>query len=311
VELDVRDANEKEDLSIWTVLTPTSVVSAGGATLTRQADDSILAGGKNPSPDTYTITARTALTGITGIRLEVLAAPGLPSHGPGRAFNGNFALDEFGVTAAPAGKPAESQPVRLQKPSASFSEATFGGWLVAAAIDGDPKTGWSIDPREGESQAAVFETDRPLGFAGGTILTFTLQQGVPPDHTIGRFRLLVTTAGPPVPPPVAKGTQRSVIAAQTPVSDRGGVFVVTAELKRDGRPAWFGDIGNYFSAEAKQGGQGVACRPVLGKATYPSCWQAWRMAMAPSAAPGQVELAVNAALPAGVQCSFRGHFVPN
>ena len=90
---------------MWTVLTPSRFVSAGGATLTKQADGSILASGKNPSPDTYTVSADTNLKGITGIRLEVLADPQLPSQGPGRAYNGNFALSEFSVTAVPKDNP--------------------------------------------------------------------------------------------------------------------------------------------------------------------------------------------------------------
>ena len=91
----------EKDTAIWTILTPSSAVSKGGATLTKQADGSILASGKTPSPDSYTVTADTKLSGITGIRLEVLDDPQLPSHGPGRAYNGNFALNEFTVAATP------------------------------------------------------------------------------------------------------------------------------------------------------------------------------------------------------------------
>ena len=160
--------------------------------MTKQADDSILATGNNPSPDTYTITADTELTNITGIRLEAMADPQLPSHGPGRAYNGNFALSEFTVTAAPVGKPADARPLRLHKPAASFSQGTYGGWPVAAAIDGDPKTAWSIDPCEGQSHTAIFELPARLVRIRGrrTTLTLTLDQGYkegPADHTIGRF----------------------------------------------------------------------------------------------------------------------------
>ena len=160
VKLSIRDANEakNEDTSIWTVLTPSTAVSKGGATLTKQADGSVFAGGKNPSPDTYTVTTDTRLTGITGIRLEVLADPRLPSQGPGRSFNGNFALNEFSVAATPkgSGKPPKSIP--LDKPAASFSQKSYGSWPIEAVIDYDPKTAWSIDPFEGESHTAIFET---------------------------------------------------------------------------------------------------------------------------------------------------------
>src|SRR5580765_8462554 len=68
----------------WTVLQPISYTSLNGASLSRLADNSILAGGTAPLTDTYTITAATTLIGITGIRLEVLQDPSLPSNGPGR-----------------------------------------------------------------------------------------------------------------------------------------------------------------------------------------------------------------------------------
>src|SRR6185437_9507940 len=54
----------------WTPLEIVSAISKGGATLTKQTDGSILASGKNPSPETYTVKVHTKLNGITGIRLK-------------------------------------------------------------------------------------------------------------------------------------------------------------------------------------------------------------------------------------------------
>jgi len=80
----------------WVVLNPSTFTSANGATLTKLGDLSLLASGANPSPDTYTITAPTSLTGITGIRLEALEDPSLPFSGPGRhGANGNFVVSEL------------------------------------------------------------------------------------------------------------------------------------------------------------------------------------------------------------------------
>ena len=88
----------------WTVLNPSAFVSSGGATLSKLGDFSILASGVDPDFDTYTVTAPTTLTGITGVRLEALEDPSLPFSGPGRQpSNGNFELSEFTVdiTAVP------------------------------------------------------------------------------------------------------------------------------------------------------------------------------------------------------------------
>jgi len=88
---------------IWTFLHPLTAVATGGATLTINADGSILAGGPSPTTSTYTVTALTFLTGITGIRLEVLADASLPTNGPGRQpTNGNFVLSQLTLDGAAA-----------------------------------------------------------------------------------------------------------------------------------------------------------------------------------------------------------------
>lgn len=318
LDVTVRDLNAQteKDAKIWTVLTPSSAVSRGGATLTIEEDGSIFASGKNPSPDVYTVTANTKLTGITGIRLEAMTDPRLPSRGPGRVFNGNFALAEFNVTALPSGgsNDATAKTIRLQNPSASYAQESYGGWPVAATIDGDLKTAWSIDPREGETQTAVFETAEPVNLPEGGTLHFTLDQGYregSADHTIGRVRLSVTTVKPPLPRPVAKDAARFTIKAQVPASRRGGIVVIAAELKKGSEAVALRDIGTYFTGEAKLDGEPVSCQPVMGKGTYPSSWQAWRIAVGPSARTEDVELTVSASVPGGVAYGFQGHFIPN
>src|SRR5436190_2407788 len=79
----------------WNVIEPQTFVSSGGATLTRQADGSLLAGGPRPERDTCTITAPAPLANITALQLEVLTDPSLPKNDPGRQDNGNLHLSEF------------------------------------------------------------------------------------------------------------------------------------------------------------------------------------------------------------------------
>ena len=83
----------------WTVLDLATFVSANGATLTELGDLSILASGTSPLTDVYTITTSTALSGITGFRIEMLENGALPTNGPGRMANGNFVLTNFAVDA--------------------------------------------------------------------------------------------------------------------------------------------------------------------------------------------------------------------
>jgi hypothetical protein len=191
------EAKLKAAAPLWTVLEPEVLSSAAGTTLTTQPDGSILATGLNPAPETYTITARTMLSNITAVRLEVMADERLPAKGPGRAQNGNFVLSEFKLTEAPASAPEKAKPVPLQNAKATYSQPGFG---VQQAIDNNPQTGWAIAEQFGRTHIAVFETKRQADRPSGTVLTFTLlQQYNGKDHNIGRLRLAVTTARPPVP----------------------------------------------------------------------------------------------------------------
>jgi hypothetical protein len=178
----------------WEVLQPGEMKSAGGATLTKQADGSILLSGPNNTPETYTVTFQTKLKGITGVRLEVLSDDKLPAKGPGRAPNGNFVLNEFKVEATKPGDKAK--PVKLIRPQADFQQE---GFPIANAIDNNPETGWAVSPQLGKNHVAVFEAQAAFGFPEGTEIKVTMLQKFPgKEHNIGKFRISVTTVKPPV-----------------------------------------------------------------------------------------------------------------
>jgi hypothetical protein len=182
---------------VWITLQPEELKSAKGAKLQKQPDGSVFASGKNTGPETYTLTAKTDLTGITAVRLEVLSDSRLPSRGPGRAPNGNLVLSELKVSAEPQSGKGKAEAVTLQNAKATFSQA---GFEVQKAIDKNLGTGWALAPQLGRNHAAVFETKGTLGSPGGTKLTFTLEQHhADKVHNLGRFRLAVTTQKPPVP----------------------------------------------------------------------------------------------------------------
>jgi mono/diheme cytochrome c family protein len=174
------------------VLEVTRFDSSGGATHEVLKDGSVLLSGDPPDKDTYTVTTKTNLVGIRGFKLEALTDPSLPGKGPGRgdATRPNFVLNAFTVTVAKSdGKP---EPVKLRDAKADFSQANYP---VAGAIDADPKTAWAINPQFGKPHWATFGTDAPLGFDGGTVLTFTLEQNYGAGRTIGRLRLSAITGG--------------------------------------------------------------------------------------------------------------------
>ena len=182
----------------WTVLKPKELKASYSAKLEAEPDGTVFVTGTN-NRGNYTFTAETDLRRITGVRLEVLTDARLPARGPGRAPNGNFVLSEFSVTAAPKAKPAEEKKLVLQKPQASFSQQQFD---IKTAIDGkapEQNNGWAISPRLGQDHWAVFETKEDVDIEGGAVLKFTLdQQYTDRMHSIGKFRILVTTAQRPL-----------------------------------------------------------------------------------------------------------------
>ena len=184
--------------SRWVPLVPKAMKSTAGSTLTAAPDGSIVVTGPNKNGE-FILTAETDLVGITGIRLETIADPTLPSKGPGRAPDGNFVLTEFEVIAAPKADPKTAKPVKLQTPLASFTQA---GFSIAAAIDGvrtNRGTGWAISPATGVTHWATFETAEPVGAAGGTVLTIKLDHryagGV---YSLGHFRVSATRVARPI-----------------------------------------------------------------------------------------------------------------
>ena len=172
----------------WLPLALDSFQSSDGATLTRETDGSVSAGGKRPEKDTYTVTAATTLANVTALRLEALSDERLPKKGPGRMDNGNLHLSEFEVRLLVAGS-TNATKLKLKRATADFDQA---GWPVASALDGNETTAWGIYPRVGESHLAVFEFESPVKMAAGAKLVVALRQLHGGGHLIGRFRLTAT-----------------------------------------------------------------------------------------------------------------------
>ena len=137
----------------WTPLDAETYLSANGATLTRQADGSILASGPRPDTDTTTLTLTSKLREITALRLDLLTDDSLPMKGPGRADNGNVHITEVEAQVFQPGA-AQPEKLKIRRASADFNQDAYD---VTKTLDGDPKTSWAIHPKEGEPHHAVFE----------------------------------------------------------------------------------------------------------------------------------------------------------
>jgi hypothetical protein len=169
----------------WEILEPTLMESKEGATLTLQADGSILATGTNGKFDVYTLEAAIHGDKLRFMRVEALAHPSMVKGGPGRAANGNFALSDVQVQLAGPDPKAAPVMLKLKNPRATFEQK---GLPVAATIDADLKSAWAVDPQLGKDHAAVYEID-PLTVAPGSRLIVTLRFNNNDGHNLGRPRL--------------------------------------------------------------------------------------------------------------------------
>lgn len=181
----------------WMVVEPLTMKSSGGTTLTKLADNSILANGANPQKDVYQITAKTDSTNLTAVRLEALTHESLPGGGPGRHSNSNFVLSEFELRTVSLADPTQSQTVKFTSASANYSQANYE---IAKAIDGNAtgNNGWAVDgPTRKLPATAMFVAASPFGFEGGTELQFRLRHEAGfSTHGVGRPRLSITGDAP-------------------------------------------------------------------------------------------------------------------
>jgi len=306
--------SDQGNAGIWTPMKPYSATSRNGAKLVIRRDASVLASGPNGSNDTYTVEVK-ADSGVSGILLETLTDPSLPSNGPGRAVNGNFALTKVRIHTSAIGANGEPTELNIRNAAADFSQTSYGGWPIAAAIDDDPKTGWSIHPEVGQLHAAVFTLDRPINHP--CLLTITLVQGQN-GHNLGRFRLSAThDAKPALPHQFQRGTV--TLTLNLPPTKTGGLLILEGGSTEDTPQAWVeesestsrtnqalvanfvrssptplpatGDVGEPANRGRKALEQKVRFESVWATKSNWSCpWTAWRSEIAPTSKSRKVTI---------------------
>lgn len=179
----------------WVTLDISHIKSNGKTVFAKQPDGSYLASGDNEVHDQYRITAKSSLDKITGLRLEALADPSLPHHGPGRAGNGNFGLSGLTISVT---KPGEKEPHEAEIVTAVADfEQNKRNLSIAATLDDMAVTGWAVDGQIGRDHAAVFTLREPLELPADSTITVVLRFNVNSQHNLGRFRLAVTDVKKP------------------------------------------------------------------------------------------------------------------
>jgi tetratricopeptide (TPR) repeat protein len=179
---------QRGESSEWQVLEIVDMKSAGGATLTRLDDGSVLASGTNPDSDRYTIVTQTDLSEIAAIRIEALTDPSLPQDGPGRDNTndpGNFAINKLTVNSANAAQGESPSEVVFDQ---AWADRT--NHPQESLLEGH----WNTGGGGGRPHQALFRLKQPISHDDGARLVFQMQfQTAPewPGQNLGRFRLSV------------------------------------------------------------------------------------------------------------------------
>ncbi|MFO0802754.1 MAG: PSD1 and planctomycete cytochrome C domain-containing protein [Gemmataceae bacterium] len=207
----------------WVLPEIEKMESTGGATLAKQPDGSVLVSGKNPVTDNLRFTLTTTATDLKSLRIEALTHPTLVKNGPGRAANGNFALTNIAVQIEPKDKSKPAENVKLKDARATFEQKGLG---VAGAIDENATTAWAVDPQFGKNHAAAFNFEKPIGFAGGSIITVTLGFHNNTGHGMGRPRISLSSE---VKPDLGAAAQselvRSALAAKNRTPEQSAALL--------------------------------------------------------------------------------------
>jgi hypothetical protein len=110
---------------------------------------------------------------------------------------------------------------------------------------------------------------------------------------------------------VTTQTQReSTVKGEVPPCQIGGTLVITTEMRKGAVAVMTKDVSTHFTVSGTLGGKPADCHGVLGKATYPASWQAWRIAVEASSAPQPFQFSIIKSTELEAELACRGHFLP-
>jgi hypothetical protein len=172
----------------WLAPKVIEATAADGTLLQTRSDGSILASGKSPAENVYTLRLQLPPGTWTAVRLQAFADTASGGPGVGRnPADPNFVLSEIELTLDTTATPA---PLKLHQPKADFEQ---NGWPVTAALDGNLQTGWAVSPRQRENHLAIFTLTEPLQTREPAVLQVNLRQHYGNSLTLRRFRLCLTS----------------------------------------------------------------------------------------------------------------------
>ena len=172
----------------WRAIAVKDLHAPEGTTLNPLPDGSILESGTVADHPTYRFKID-ATAPVTGLRLEAMTDESFATKGGFSRGNGNFVLT--GIELKQDGK-----PLKISKAVADFEQE---GFPAMHTLDGKKETGWAVQGHMEESRKGtrqiLFILEKPVD--AGELEISLHYDSVYPKHSIGRFRVTVSSAPDP------------------------------------------------------------------------------------------------------------------
>lgn len=179
----------KPSVVAWTIMKPDQAESGDGATMTVQADGSIIASGKLGDTATVTMKVSNAPPAtVSAIRIEAFGGFGAGKESSlpvGRGGGGQFILSSLSFAVEPPGGKGVGQPLASAKAT--------GGAKVEAALDTKSEEGWHVASRPNQYHSAVFHLAKPAEISKGSRLVFAMRHKQGTKNTLRHFRISIVT----------------------------------------------------------------------------------------------------------------------
>ncbi|MCA9258959.1 MAG: hypothetical protein KDA61_07155, partial [Planctomycetales bacterium] len=192
----------EQDDEQWSILEPIDLQSEGGATLTRLADGSILASGRNILGDVYSIVAHVP-SAVAVVRLEAMTDESLPNGGPGRDpqyDTGNFNMTHWEIAAQ------RSEAAEIKLPIHKVVVEPSENSQISVRT-------WNVSAHKSQPNTATYLLEQPMASPQGFKLQFRMQFSNDqnwPLQNLGRFRISISAD-----PDAFLRTQARIEALQT------------------------------------------------------------------------------------------------
>ena len=191
----VRRARDEHAAAVeakWQHAQPITTRSDSQVAIQIEPDRSLIVSPERPDRDTYIAEFEPPADVVHMIRLEALMSS--PTADPPNGLLGlnptdpNFVINELVLERGRLNDAGvwEWNPIPLSDPKASFEQT---GWAVTGAIDGDPKTGWAVSPKQRQPHWAVFALKTPMRCSEGERVRVTLAQQFGGRLMMRRFRI--------------------------------------------------------------------------------------------------------------------------